>query len=195
MDMLEELTYIYGQSNKPIDSIPLGKYTVGYAGCGPIAVHNTLCYLDVQTDFQEVIEYFEDNRGLVLGGLVGTRSKICAKYLKSKDIEIDYIRHAWRYQKKLDEVVKSKRGVIVQYAGFSPIERLEDEHEGEGSSINTSFRIGGHYIATRYNEVDDNFIMYNAYSNDTSERMTDSVRDHINSMYRFVFDMSYILII
>ena len=185
---MPERDFIFGQKNDEIGALSIGRVTVGYAGCGPIAVHNALAFLGTPARLDEIIGCYEKNGGLVLGGLMGTKPKTAADFLRAKGYAVDLIRRTGKCRKRLDEIVKNSRITIVQY-GWAGLRRADAE---AGSKRPAAFGVGGHYLAARYDEVSGRFILYNAYSNDEGERAVHSVRTHISSQCSFVFDMAYI---
>ena len=53
------ICYILDQNDRACASLPFGKVTVGYGGCGPIAIHNALVSLGQPRPLPDILAWFE----------------------------------------------------------------------------------------------------------------------------------------
>ena len=77
--------YIHDQNDDSVGSEPLGGATVSHGGCGPIAAYNAMQIMGhPEIAFQDVMQYFEDNDGLILNGYMGTSIYTCISYFEDQ---------------------------------------------------------------------------------------------------------------
>ena len=78
------ICYILDQNDRACASLPFGKVTVGYGGCGPIAVYNAMLTAGQPRSFDAVLSWFREKpRRTFLHGRLGVlpcQLKACLRH-------------------------------------------------------------------------------------------------------------------
>ena len=85
-------TIINGQNRPQYKDIPFGRSTVGFSGCGAIAIYNVLCERDRDIELDEVINVARNLGCLFFFGFFGIRPVKLKKILSYFDIIFEKIR-------------------------------------------------------------------------------------------------------
>ena len=180
-------TLIDYQNRRPANLIRMGTregMNEGwYNGCSWVAVYNSLILLNNPKHPADIVRYFEESGGTVLGGVFGTYPNAIVDYMRSLEYNVTHTLFP-QITKNLDDEIKSSRVSILAYAHTS----------------------AAHYITIEYNEDIDKFIIYNdsfararsdalGFGNITSAgAAVDSVTALISNTRDILFSFSLIII-
>jgi len=135
-------TPIDNQRLRPASDIRMGTnegYNEGwYNGCGWIAAYNAMIILGNPVHPAEIVRSFEENVGIVLGGVFGTYPNAIEDYLRGMGHEVKQTLFP-QLSLNIDDVIKASKVSILAY-------------------LHTS---AAHYITIEYREDIDKFIVYN----------------------------------
>jgi len=135
-------TKIDNQNRRPANRIRMGSrdgMNEGwYNGCGWVAVYNALIILGDPKHPAEIVRFFEESGGTVMGGMFGTYPNAIEAYLKSLGYSVDQTIFP-QLTKNIDDEIKNSRAAILAYAHTS----------------------AAHYVTIEYIEDIDKFIVYN----------------------------------
>ncbi len=136
--------FIYNQHYEPYSSMEMGLTTLSHGGCGPIAVYNALKIMGrSDISLQYVINYFEENNGLLLGGFLGSSPYACIDFFEAHGYTVLATKNTMMY----DEIAATADACIL-WCWF-------DTSSFPG--------LGAHFIA--FEQKGERGIYYNAYGN------------------------------
>jgi len=180
-------TLIDNQNRRPANQVRMGSregMNEGwYNGCGWVAVYNALILLGNPKHPADIVMHFEENRGIVLGGVFGTYPNAIVDYMRSLGYDVNHTLFP-QITKNLDDEIKNSRVAILAYAHTS----------------------AAHYITVEYNEDIDKFVVYNdSFARTRSETLglgsitsagaaIDSITALISSTRDILFSFSLIVI-
>ena len=135
-------TLIDNQHQRPANQIRMGS-TEGmnegwYNGCGWVATYNALILLGDPRHPAEIVRFFEESNGTVMGGVFGTYPNTIERYIRSLGFSVDHTLFP-QLSMNIDDAIKASRVSILAYAHTS----------------------AAHYVAIEYREDIDKFIVYN----------------------------------
>jgi len=180
-------TLINNQNQRPANQIRMGT-TEGmnegwYNGCGWVATYNALILLGNPKHPAEIVRYFEESGGTVMGGMFGTYPNTIVEYLKSLGNSVDHTLFP-QLTLNIDDAIKASRVSILAYAHMN----------------------AAHYITIEFNEDTDKFLVYNdrlarersaslGLANSTDGgAVIDSVAALINNTREILFSFSLIVV-
>ena len=142
--------FIYDQQADGIGNKKLGVITVSHGGCGPVATYNSIQFMG-RTDvtFDDVLDYYNSNNKLLLGGLMGSSPYACIDYFRDNGYSVFATKDVNLY-----EGLAETADACILWCWFDT-----DKFPG----------IGAHFIA--FKQYSDYALYYNAYSG-----MTDAYR-------------------
>ena len=175
------------QRRRPASDIRMGTnegYNEGwYNGCGWIAAYNAMIILGNPVHPAEIVRTFEENTGIVLGGVFGTYPNAIEDYLRDMGHEVKQTLFP-QLSLNIDDVIKASKVSILAY-------------------LHTS---AAHYITIEYREDMDKFIVYNdgfartyseslGFQNESSTGAAiDSVAALISNTSNILFSFSLIVV-
>jgi len=109
-----------------------------YNGCGWIAAYNALVVLETPVHPAEIVRYFEESGGIVLGGVFGTYPNTIEEYMRSQGYRVSHTLFP-QLSTSLDDAIKGSRVSILAYLHSS----------------------AAHYVAIEYREDIGRFVVYN----------------------------------
>ena len=106
------ICYILDQNDRACASLPFGKVTVGYGGCGPIAIHNALVSLGQPRPLDEILAWFEEKpRRTFLRGRLGILPFQLKFFLRSRGIRMKTA----RFPRRMDRLAREADACILHY--------------------------------------------------------------------------------
>ena len=106
------ICYILDQNDRACASLPFGKVTVGYGGCGPIAICNALVSLGQPLPLEEILAWFEEKpRRTFLRGRLGILPCQLKAFLRSRGIRVKTARSA----RRMDRLAREAEACILHY--------------------------------------------------------------------------------
>ena len=181
-------TLIDNQNQKPATLIKMGsshgRNEGWYNGCGWVATYNALIILGNPEHPAEIVRYFEESGGAVLGGVFGTYPNAIADYLRRLGYNINHKLFPQR-SANIDELIKNSRVAILAYAHTS----------------------AAHYTTIEYRDDIEKFIIYNdnyararsaslGFQNDAPVgAVIDSVAEFIINTPNILFSFSLITVL
>jgi len=154
-----------------------------YNGCGWVAAYNALILLGNPKHPADIVRFFEESGGTVLGGVFGTYPNTIESYFRSLGYSVDHTLFP-QLTMNIDDAIKASRVSILAYAHTN----------------------AAHYAAIEYNEDIDKFIVYNdsfartrsanlGLENTTSTGAAiDSISALINNTRDILFSFSLIIV-
>ena len=104
--------YILHQTDKDYTALPFGKVTVGYGGCGPIAIHNALVSMGQPMPLSEILAWFEARRRRTfLRGRLGILPMQLRAFLRSRGVRVKIARSA----RRTDRLAREADACILHY--------------------------------------------------------------------------------
>jgi len=136
------LTPIDNQNHSPANQVRMGM-TEGmnegwYNGCGWVAAYNALILLGNPQHPAEIVRYFEESGGTVLGGVFGTYPNTIESYIRGLGYNVTH-RLFPQVTLNIDDAIRNSRVSILAYV-----------HTG-----------AAHYITIEYREDIGKFVVYN----------------------------------
>ncbi len=146
------ICYILDQNDLACASLPFGKVTVGYGGCGPIAICNALLSMGQPLPLEEILAWFEEKpRRTFLRGRLGILPCQLKAFLRSRGIRVKTARSARRMDRLAREAEAcilhyhfplKKHGLWLPAAHYTEFSKTEDGYFAR----NTGHREGGFHF-------------------------------------------------
>ena len=148
--------YIYDQVlTAPTKDAIMGMANGAHNGCGWIAAYNALHVLGDPNHPADIIKWFEENRGSILGGIIGIRARSIRNYFRDKGYQTEI------YTNHFDDVImKSGSVAILEYHWSIPTERLNQSN---------------HFVMSRWDTENACYEIYNVLSGDIAKRTFDTI--------------------
>jgi len=150
--------YINGQGLGEVATLPFGKKTFSYCGCGAIATYNSLVTLGCKDCLADTAKYYETS-GLILDGAFGIHPNAVRNYFEDVQCDVNvhilYNSDVDNNYEKFDEIFKDAKSAIL--LSWNSVNLKHD---------NGNFA-GMHYVSISHSlDKDGNprIDVYNAYS-------------------------------
>lgn len=164
----DEKRLILNQGDEPYGSMDYGRFTVGFSGCGAVAVYNACLLAGNKVEFEAVVDYMNNNDGLCLGGFFGTKEDAVEACLEANGCRVS----------RIDNYLDIEFGCladasIIQYMYFSDslpfvgihyVAFKDEKQQGTYYNVYRNSKSPYHYNGTCYQFLEENeYIILNYY--------------------------------